>query len=275
MLARRRGPATAADGCPTGRRRRGRRPTARRGRASPPGPARGELDVRGDPPGGLAARRPNRRRRCATSTSRATSPSSTSRTRDDPRRRNGGRPYRSAAKPRGGGQPRYGIVWRGPGSLRGRAAGSAAWRRATVTEAIRARQARLLARRSSVSSCGSSSMSCEVLRSHTDVRGRSLDRSFLRPRYVPVRNRSIARRGRAPPPTFDAESTSSSVHARAGLSRRAPASSCTGTPSTNVPTTLASPIAPAPRSNRSRSSTARSASLPTSIEPVSSSRWLT
>ena len=58
------------------------------------------------------------------------------------------------------------------------------------------------------------------------------------------------------------------VHPIAGSSK-------TISPPMVVSTTFASPIGPASGANRSRSITARSASLPVSIEPVTSSRWLT
>src|SRR5205085_3589733 len=52
-------------------------------------------------------------------------------------------------------------------------------------------------------------------------------------------------------------------------------SSYTGLPSISVMTTFASAISPEGAANRLRSTTARSASLPTSTEPVSASRWFT
>src|SRR5262249_50365055 len=60
-----------------------------------------------------------------------------------------------------------------------------------------------------------------------------------------------------------------------GARQAGPCRVCTTTPSTIVTSTCASAISPAGWPNRARSSRTRSARLPTSIEPVSCSPWLT
>jgi hypothetical protein len=66
--------------------------------------------------------------------------------------------------------------------------------------------------------------------------------------------------------------TATSVPERAVQPRSRDGSAWTGSPSTRVATTRASPTGPAAASNGSRSRTARSASLPGVTEPVSASR---
>jgi hypothetical protein len=146
-----------------------------------------------------------------------------------------------------------------------------AWRRDDRTDAIREGRAAFSARRTR-SRAASSSMSCRCWFTYNVASAFTADRSFLRPRYFRC---ATGASPRTHPATTDVRCRIDIVIRPCAGQPSSAGSSYTATPSTNVPTARVSPIRPAPRSNRSRSSTARSASLPTSIEPVSSSRWFT
>ena len=252
-----------------------RRVTARRRRAAASSAARG-LRATTRPGARLAHARSGRRDPASTSTRRPTC-RDRSRTHEDPRRRDGGRSCvggRSARLREGSAPVRVvfelredqGRTDRVPTTLAG---GS------RPPDAIRSRRLGLagvgqaVAERLRSSRYSKCSLTCE------DRVGVHVVSPFCCPDRFRCARRASPRAARRTP-TSDPNPASSSVHARGRpLSRRARESSNTGTPPTNVPTTRASPIGPAPRSNRSRSMTARSASLPISIVPVSSSRWLT